>query len=87
VDRQWLWIWRAWHRLCDDRPHYAGGMGPPIPGNIPWSIVRLWASEHKMSEGEFAMLDTCIQRMDSAYRDWWLMNNAAHTSKPKPGPS
>jgi hypothetical protein len=72
VDRQWQWIWRAWHRLSDERPQYGGGMGPLIPGNIPWSLVYRWAEAHGMTRGEMVFLDFCIQRMDRTFHKWWV---------------
>jgi hypothetical protein len=84
VDRQWMWIWRAWHRLSDDRPHFGGGLGPMMPGNIPWSMVYQWAMAYGMTRGELVMLDVCIQRMDRTYREWWAGRQAI-APRPKLG--
>lgn len=66
-----IWLWRAWHRLHPDRPQLGGGMGPPVPGPIAWSVLRLWADHHNLTRGEFDMLDRCVQAMDAEYIDWW----------------
>jgi hypothetical protein len=71
IDPTLEWIWRAWHRLSDDRPHFGGGMGPPIPGRIPWSVVHLWAEHHELQKGEMDMLDLCLGQMDVVYLEWW----------------
>jgi len=70
VDPRWRWVWRAWHRLSPDRPFHGGGMGPSVPGNIPWWQIRLWARDHDMTAGQRHVLDICIQRMDETYRTW-----------------
>jgi hypothetical protein len=71
VDPTLEWIWRAWHRLSDDRPRFGGGMGPPVPGRIPWLTVRLWCRHHDLTKGEMDMLDVCFAAMDAVYIDWW----------------
>lgn len=74
VAPEWRWIWRAWHRLDDERKWIAGGMGPSQPAGIPWSAVRAWAADHGM-DGETAdLLDHGIQAMDGVYRKWWVEN-------------
>ncbi len=65
------WIWRAWHRLSDDRPRFGGGMGPPVPGRIPWLTVWRWAEHNGLQKGELNMLDVCFAALDSIYLDWW----------------
>jgi hypothetical protein len=65
------WIWRAWHRLSDDRPRYGGGMGPSVPGRIPWMVVQAWSRHHRLHRGEMQMLDLCLGAMDAAYIAWW----------------
>jgi hypothetical protein len=72
IEPQFLWIWRAWHRLHPDRPQHGGGMGPAVPGDIPWMVVREWARFHHLSRPEFEMLDRVMQAMDGEYRDWWI---------------
>jgi hypothetical protein len=64
----WLeWVWRAWHRLSLDRPLYGGGMGPPIPGRIPWQSVAAWAAHH----GQDAwVLDKAVVAMDTVFLEW-----------------
>lgn len=66
----WLeWVWRAWQRLTLDRPLYGGGMGPAIPGRIPWQTVRDWAVHH----GQDALfLDKAVIAMDGVYLEWTL---------------
>jgi hypothetical protein len=79
-DPQWRWIWRAWERLGLDRPYHGGGMGPPVPGNIPYLTVRQWASDHDMTRGEFEMLDACLRAMDKEYIAHWV------SRQPQPPP-
>jgi hypothetical protein len=67
-----MWVWRAWHRLHPDRPQLGGGMGPSVPGDIPWTVVRDWAVFHGLTAHEFEMLDRLVQAMDAEYRDWWI---------------
>ena len=70
VNPRYRWIWRAWHRLSLDRPYYGGGMGPPVPGNIPWWQLKLWAQHHGLTRSQFTMLDICVRKMDEVYRTW-----------------
>lgn len=72
LDPTLLWIWRAWHRLTDDRPYHGGGMGPAVPGRIPWSLVHLWAQHHQLERGAMAMLDACFAELDTVYLTWWV---------------
>jgi hypothetical protein len=84
IEPEFGWIWRAWHRLHPDRPQWAGGMGPTVPGAIPWTVVRLWADYHRLSRGEFDMLDRVIQAMDAEYMAWWSerqQNDAAQPAR------
>jgi len=74
-----MWIWRAWHRLSPDRPFIGGGMGPPVPGNIPWWQIKLWAEDHDMTRSQFRMLDICIRRMDETYRQWFAERQVRET--------
>ncbi|AQS90691.1 hypothetical protein A0U94_06600 [Gluconobacter albidus] len=79
-DPQWLWIWRAWHRLSSERheaPHgimmpMGGGLISGRPRQIPWSSVRLWAEHHGMSMQEMALLDRCIVLMDEVFIRRWV---------------
>lgn len=71
IDPSLEWIWRAWQRLHPDRPHYGGGMGPSVPGRIPWSTVRLWCKHHGLRKGEMNMLDLCFGALDGQYLEWW----------------
>ncbi len=77
-----MWIWRAWHRLNPDRPRYGGGFAAEVPGDIPWSLVRLWAEEHGMTRSEFSFLDRCIQAMDHTYRDVWMAKQSLQAANP-----
>ena len=72
VDPSLEWIWRAWHRLTDDRPRYGGGMDQPIPGRIPWTVVHQWGRYQRLARGEMGMLDICIGAMDALYLEWWV---------------
>lgn len=45
-------------------------MGAPVPGNIPWWMIRVWAQHYDLSQSQFAMLDLCIRTMDETYRAW-----------------
>lgn len=65
------WIWRAWHRLSDDRPRYGGGMGPSVPGRIPWTVVAQWCRHHDLTRAEMLLLDACFAVMDVVYLEWW----------------
>jgi hypothetical protein len=76
IEPAFHWIWRAWHRLHPDRPYYGGGMGPMVPGAIPWGLVRTWAEHHHLTRGEYLMLDRVVQAMDSEYLTWWAERNA-----------
>lgn len=80
VDAATNWIWRAWQRLHDDRPHYGGGMGPSVPGRIPWTTIMAWARHHNLQDGETAMLDACLVAMDAAYLEWWQQAQATATT-------
>lgn len=68
----WLaWVWRAWHRLAADRQWVAGGMGPPVPGRIPWSVVQMWVVAHGMNRDEATFLDRCLGKMDEVFLEHW----------------
>lgn len=60
-------VWRAWHRLDMDRPWYGGGMGPMIPGRIPWKNIADWCQFHGHSHEQRELLDACFAEMDIAY--------------------
>lgn len=87
-DPQWLWIWRAWHRLSGERQETVFGMMVPLgggmiesrPGFTPWSIVRLWAEHHGFSDQEMALLDRCIVAMDRVYFTHWAKKQESRTS-------
>jgi len=64
----WLtWIWRAWHRLHQDRPLHGGGMSAPVPGAIAWRDIVLWHDRHG---GGLEMLEFGISQMDIEFIDW-----------------
>ncbi len=69
-----LWVWRTWNRLSADRPWIAGGMGPPVPGRIPWALVRRWAKTHRLSWNEFLFLDRGLGAMDEFYLEHWRIS-------------
>lgn len=77
------WIWDAWWRLSDERPHIVSGMSAPmgatliksIPGKIPWSVVDHWCSAHGYDDDDRDMMDACIQSMDAIFLDWWAAKN------------
>lgn len=77
-----LWIWRAWHRLSHDRPLHGGGMGPAVPGPIPWRVVRAWAEVYDLTRDRFLMLDRMIQAMDAEYLSWWVKQHPPATTPP-----
>jgi hypothetical protein len=52
-----------------------------VPGDIPWIIARKWARHHRMSRGEFNMLDHVFQAMDREYREWWISRQPATPPK------
>ena len=70
LDPAWRWVWRAWHRLDGERPWRAGGMGPPLPGRIPWTAVARWAEVHRLSEDDAEMLDGLLGEMDAEFLAW-----------------
>ncbi len=47
-------------------------MGPAMPGDIPWTVLRQWAEFNRLTRGEYDMLDRVIQAMDGEYRNWWI---------------
>ena len=67
VDEVWAWAWTEWHRLHLDRPYNGGGLGPPVPGRIPWRDVALWADRNCV---DIAELDVVIFEMDTAYLEY-----------------
>jgi hypothetical protein len=73
------WIWKAWQRLRHDRPLYGGGMGPAVPGRIPWTVVRAWGQYHRLRRGEFEMLDLCFAVLDGVYIAWYLAEQKKST--------
>lgn len=64
------WIWRAWWRLHADRPWRAGGMGPPIPGAIPWTVLTAWADREGCDDNDRDLLGLGIAAMDSEWMAW-----------------
>jgi hypothetical protein len=72
IDPEFDWIWKAWHRLSDDRPRWGGGMGPSVPGRIPWMTMRLWAEHYRLSAAEMTLLDTGFMALDTAYIEIWI---------------
>lgn len=72
VAPEWQWIWRAWHRLDDERQWVSGGMGPSHPAGIPWTAVMAWADRHGLDGETTDLLDHGIRAMDGVYRAWWV---------------
>lgn len=44
-------------------------MGPPIPGRIPWALLRQWAACEEISDEMFEVLDYCIGEMDLEFME------------------
>ncbi|PWC89840.1 hypothetical protein TSH100_04170 [Azospirillum sp. TSH100] len=72
------WAWRAWHALADDRQWRAGGMGPAMPGNIPWSVARIYAADHGL---HFPTLFRLLRAMDAVHAEWWTDKVKAEQAK------
>lgn len=71
VDLASQWIWRAWWRLSDDRTMHPGGLGPSVPGRIPWTVVRAYCGHYGMTDGEMALMERCFADLDRVYLlDW-----------------
>lgn len=81
VDARWHWIWRAWHRLSPERHWQGGGMGPDMPGDIPWTAVMRWADRHGLDGAAADMLDHCIGEMDRVFVKWWAARVAVAADK------
>lgn len=56
-------------------------MGPPVPGNIPWWMLRLWAKDRDLTKGQFMLLDVCIQKMDEVYRTHFREQQQAESER------
>lgn len=50
---------------------HPGGMGPPFPGTIPWSLVMKWCEHHGLTFAESELLDRCLLGLDAEYQEWW----------------
>lgn len=73
---EWLGrIWDAWWTLHPDRPMAAGGMGPPVPGRIPFRDMVLWCDRHGFDDLD--LLRRCFTAMDQVYLDHWAIEAAA----------
>lgn len=76
---EFMWIWRAWHRLSASRQRLTQGFGVPLggtviessPGMIPWEVVQAWAQHHGYTHAEMALLDRCIVAMDQVFIEDW----------------
>lgn len=72
---EFMWIWRAWHRLSASRQRLTQGFGVPLggthiessPSMIPWEVVHTWAQYHGYTYAEMALLDRCIVAMDGVF--------------------
>ncbi|AUN31945.1 hypothetical protein C0V82_16070 [Niveispirillum cyanobacteriorum] len=82
VDMTLEWVWRAWHRLGDERHWQPGGMGPGQPCRIPWTAVQAWAREHGMDSETAEFLDDMIVAMEDVFSEWW--REKAREAAPKP---
>ena len=69
---EWLLpAWRCWWRLHLERPWFGGGLGPMLPGRIPWRDVLAWCEFHDMSGDDCLFTDELVRRMDTAYHAWY----------------
>lgn len=76
---EYLWIWRAWHRLSSERQWIAEGFGMPLggtvikgrPSTIPWTVVQAWAVHHDLTHAEMTLLDRCLIKMDGIFISHW----------------
>ena len=83
IDPSLAWIWRAWSRLHDERPHITTGFAVPMgaiiiiprPQKIPWSKVMAWAQTYALSDQDTDILDYCIQELDKEFLEWWVAQN------------
>lgn len=84
IDPTWDWIWEAWWRLHNgDRRSLVQGLSAPLGGTVirsepdflPWTVVRQWAREHRLSQSSARLLDECVQAMDETFRKWWFEAN------------
>jgi hypothetical protein len=82
VDHRFNFVWRAYDRLSSDRKWRSGGMGPSVPGQIPWSVVRQWAEEHNLTYDDKWLMDACFQAMDALYIEWWNEQQKARAKEP-----
>lgn len=81
-----IWIWRCYQRLSADRPWHGGGLGPAIPGAIPWVCVAKWIEFHNYNDAEAQMLDHCVREMDTVYIQHYHEKTNRH-AKASPTPS
>lgn len=72
------WAWRAWHALADDRQWRAGGMGPAMPCNIPWTVMRAYAADHGL---HLPTLFRLLRAMDAVHAEWWTDKVKAEQAK------
>lgn len=47
-------------------------MGAPIPGRIPWAVIRNWSNEHDYDEADAELLDVVMGEMDRVFIDDYL---------------
>ena len=55
-----------------DRPWRGGGMGPMMPGGVPWAAVRDWCEFHDYPGDAVLFLDSCVRDMDAVFLEWHL---------------
>jgi hypothetical protein len=65
-------VWRAWQRLSRDRPRIGGGMGPSIPGFVPWPTVMEWADRHRLSDDEATFIDVVLTALADFELKWTI---------------
>jgi hypothetical protein len=75
------WVWRAWHRLHQDRPWLGGGFGPPVPGRIPWVTIVSWGRFNRYGTQDIKFLDRCFTKMDETFMRHWNLKNPAAPDK------
>lgn len=78
VPEVWLPVWRAWRRLSADRPMHGGGLGPPVPGRIPWRDIDRWCARHG---GDVAEYSEIFDSMDEVYVRWRIDQLKLHTQR------
>ncbi len=63
-------VWRAWHRLHQDRPWRSVGMAGLVPGPIPWRDVMDWCAFHDLAGDDVIFFDALFRALDTEYLTW-----------------